>query len=98
MRNVRQRAAIWKQHQPRPQCQPSALECEPASGKGGCERRIQARAGLHFLPEVRQGREGVGIEFFVKGPPDLEALSFLPPCPNAGESSGVTNLVPRRTR
>jgi len=59
LRHLRQRPAIWKQDQPRSQREPPPLEREPPSRARPRKRRQQARARLHHLPQVRQGRQSL---------------------------------------
>jgi hypothetical protein len=59
MRNVRQRAAIWKQYQPRPQRYQAALERKFALGSRHCAGISQASARLHELFEERKSTKGL---------------------------------------
>src|SRR5262249_10162434 len=89
LRDLRQRAAIWKQDQSRPQRQPPPLEREPASGARPRERRQQAGPRLHGLPEGPQSRQGVLVKLGWQGVPGENGENEGLP---VGRPSNVTSI------
>src|SRR5580698_11315376 len=61
LRHLRQEAAIWKYHQPRPQRVSQALERQPAARTRQSKGRHQAHSRLHVLPTQRQSGQGLGF-------------------------------------
>ena len=56
---MRQGAAIWEHHQPRPQREQAALERQSASGSRQSGSDHEAHARVHVLPAQRQSRQSV---------------------------------------
>lgn len=77
MRSVRQRAAVWKQYQPRSQRHQAALERESALGARNCAGIPSTGARLRFVPQEREGTKGLALSVSREPPQVAEAFAFI---------------------